>query len=85
MVKVGKIECGFLKLTPLSRISAIAGAVSGVTLSARKPSGTKQDQIVGAWHCPADAAPAASVKRLADSRTIARCMKISPGQNGIRG
>ena len=31
IVKVGNSECGFLKLTPLSRTSAIAGAVCGVT------------------------------------------------------
>ncbi len=47
MVKVGNSECGFLKLTPLSRISAIAGAVSGVTFNARKSVRHEQDQVVG--------------------------------------
>src|SRR5262245_4556313 len=47
IVKVGKIECGFLKLTPLSRISAMAGAVSGVTFSARRPSGTNRIRLRG--------------------------------------
>src|SRR5882724_1026334 len=82
MVKVGKIECGFLKLTPLSRIAAIAGAVSGVTFSARKPSGTNRIRLWGVA-LSADAAPATNVKKLADSSTIARCMKISPGRNGF--
>jgi len=52
-----------LELTPLSRFSAIAGAVSGVTLSARKPSGTNRIRLWGVA-LSADAAPSASVKRL---------------------
>ena len=47
MVKVGNSECGFLKLTPLSRTSAIAGAVSGVTFNARNPSGMNRIRLLG--------------------------------------
>ncbi len=47
MVKVGNSECGFLKLTPLSRTSAIAGADPGVTFSARSPSGMKRIRLRG--------------------------------------
>ena len=76
MVKVGNIECGFLKLTPLSRTSAIAGAVSGATFIARNPSGTNRITLCGVAFC-AEAAPAANVKRLADSSNMARRMKGS--------
>src|SRR5215469_4551919 len=71
VVKVGKIECGFLKLTPLSRTSAIAGAASGVTFSARRPSGTNRIRLWGVA-LAAQAALAANVKRLADSSMTAR-------------
>src|SRR5580704_7999782 len=47
MVKVGNSECGLAKLTPWSRIAAMAGAVSGVTLRARKPSGTNRIKLCG--------------------------------------
>src|SRR6266480_5776165 len=77
MVKVGNSECGFLKLTPLSRTSAMAGAVSGVTFSARKPSGMNRTRLCGVLFC-ADATAAVNVIRLADSSTIARRMNISP-------
>ena len=60
MVKVGNSECEFLKLTPLSRTSAIAGAVCGVTMRPRRPSGTNRIRLRGVAFC-ADAAPA--VKR----------------------
>src|SRR5437764_15119368 len=76
MVKVGNSECGFLKLTPLSRTSAMAGAVSGVTCRARKPSGMNRIRLCGVLFC-ADAPPAASVNRPADSSTIAQRMNIS--------
>src|SRR3974390_2611719 len=72
MVKVGNSECGFLKLTPLSRTSAMAGAVSGVTFSARRPSGMNRMRLCGVALFWADAAPAAKVKILADSRTMVR-------------
>ncbi len=58
MVKVGNSECEFLKLTPLSRTSAIAGAVCGVTMRPRKPSGTNRIRLRGRGVC-ADAEPAA--------------------------
>src|SRR5262249_6617767 len=47
IVNVGNRECEFLKFTALSRISAIEGAVSGVTLSARRPSGTNRIRLRG--------------------------------------
>src|SRR4051812_5584956 len=47
MVKVGNSECEFRKLTPLSRTVDIAGAVSGVTFSARSPSGTNKMRLRG--------------------------------------
>ncbi len=53
IVKVGNSECGFLKLTPLSRTSAIAGAVSGVTFNARNPSGTNRITLWGVAFCAA--------------------------------
>src|SRR6202158_4919065 len=76
MVKVGNSEWGFLKLTPLSRTSAIAGAVSGVTFNARIPSGTNRIILWGALFC-ADATPADSKVRPADSSTVERCIQIS--------
>src|ERR1700722_11660307 len=76
MVNVGNRECGFLKLTPLSRTSAIAGAVSGVTFNARSPSGTNRIRLCGVLFC-ADAAPADSSVSPADRRTNERRMKIS--------
>ena len=46
MVKVGNSECEFLKLTPLSRTSAIAGAVSGVTIRAAQAVRDEQDEVM---------------------------------------
>src|SRR5713101_3338889 len=75
MVKVGNSECGFLKLTPLSRTSAITGAVSGVTFSARNPSGTNRIRLWGALFC-ADATQADSTVRPADSSRIEQRMNF---------
>src|SRR4051794_22525402 len=47
VVKVGNSECEFLKFTPLSRISAIAGAVCGLTMPPRKPSGINRMRLWG--------------------------------------
>src|SRR5215472_535804 len=47
VVKVGNSAWGFLKLTPLSRIAAIVGACSGVTIRARNPSGTNRTTLCG--------------------------------------
>src|SRR6266496_1320614 len=77
MVKVGNSECEFLKLTPLSRISAIAGAVCAVTMRPRRPSGTNRIRLRGLAFC-ADAEPAANAIRLADSNTIVRRIRFSP-------
>src|SRR3569623_838178 len=88
MVKVGNREWGFLKFTPVSRNAAIAGAVSGVTFSARRPSGTNRIKLCGlslaAW--PADdrateTRPAAA--RRSGSETRAR-MKFSQGDEKDR-
>src|ERR1700754_1972696 len=70
MVKVGNSECEFLKLTPLSRTSAIAGAVCGVTMRPRMPSGTNRMRLRGGlfW---ADAGPADNAIRPAESNRIA--------------
>ena len=48
-MKVGNSEWGFLKLTPLSRIAAIVGAVSSDTISARRPSGMKSTTLCGGF------------------------------------
>src|SRR6185295_3952367 len=77
MVKVGNSECEFLKLTPLSRTSAIAGAVCGVTMRPRRPSGTNRIRLRGVAFC-ADASPKASASILADSNTIVRRIRFSP-------
>src|SRR4029078_11649963 len=60
MVKVGNSECGLAKFTPLSRTAAMAGAVSGVTDRARRPSGTNQMRL--RWLC---AARGASYQKIA--------------------
>src|SRR6266702_8020968 len=77
MVKVGNIECGFLKLTPLSRISAMAGAVSGETFSARKPSGTNRIRLCGVALVSAKASPVDIRVRPADSHRRERRMNNS--------
>src|SRR4051812_40667222 len=76
IVKVGNSECEFLKLTPLSRSSAIAGAVCGVTIRPRRPSGTNRIRLRGAlfW---ANAELAASTSA-AHNNTGFRCIQISP-------
>src|SRR6266852_4518610 len=83
MVKVGNSECGFLKLTPLSRTSAIAGAVCGVTIRPRNPSGTNRMRLRGVLFC-ASAVPADSVIRPADNKMIARRIEISPSEANLR-
>src|ERR1700716_630362 len=79
MVKVGNSSCEFLKLTPLSRTSAIAGAVCALTILPRSPSGIKRMRLCGMAFC-AEAALADSVIRLAESSTIARRIRVSPYQ-----
>src|ERR1700712_5189544 len=77
VVKVGNRECEFLKLTPLSRMSAIAGAVCGVTMRPRNPSGTNRIRLCGVafW---ADATPADNSVRPADSSASERRIDFSP-------
>src|SRR5262245_3984276 len=78
MVKVGNSECEFLKLTPLSRRSAMAGAVCGVTILPRRPSGINRIKLRGVAFC-AEARPAVeSVIRLADSNVMARRIWFLP-------
>src|ERR1700722_2683888 len=77
VVKVGNSECEFLKLTPLSRTSAIAGAVCGVTMRPRNPSGTNRMRFLGLSFC-ADAEVANSVVRPTVRNRVARRIKISP-------
>src|SRR5262245_12600415 len=62
VVKVGNSECEFLRLTPLSRTSAMAGAVSGVTESARSPSGTNRMTLFGRGRSAALACSAKTTK-----------------------
>ncbi|MGY4504237.1 hypothetical protein ACVWYH_008194 [Bradyrhizobium sp. GM24.11] len=76
MVNVGNSECEFLKLTPLSRTSAIAGAVSGVIFSARSPSGMNRIRLRGVLFS-AEANPVESTVRPADSNTSERRIEIS--------
>ncbi len=84
MVNVGNSECEFLKLTPLSRTSAIAGAVSGVIFSARNPSGMNRIRLRGVlfW---AEASPLRSpvdkTVSPADSNTSERRIKSLPACN----
>src|ERR1700712_440260 len=79
VVKVGNRECEFLKLTPLSRTSAIAGAVCGVTIRPRNPSGTNRIRLCGVafW---ADATPADNSARPADSSASERRIDFSPSE-----
>src|ERR1700686_1827665 len=83
MVKVGNSECGFLKLTPLSRTSAIAGAVSGVTFNARNPSGMNRIILCGVPFWARDV-PTDSTARPADNSTIERRITISPSEADLR-
>src|SRR5712664_3418108 len=80
MVKVGNSECGFLKLTPLSRTTAIAGAVSGVTIRPRNPSGTNRIKLRGVlfW---AKAVTADKIAKLADRIAIFKRMDSLPRAN----
>src|ERR1700753_4025770 len=82
VVKVGNKECEFLKLTPLSRISAIVGAVCGVTIRPRRPSGTNRIRLwgvlFGADLCCAEARPVESTVRPADSSTSERRITVPP-------
>src|SRR5262245_7783138 len=73
VVKVGKTECGLLKLTPTPRTAAIAGAVSGVTLKARRPSATNRMRLLGRF---ASAASAPLATTMANAN-VSRPLKLS--------
>src|SRR5262249_48734439 len=78
IVKVGNSECEFLKWTPLSRSAAIAGAVCGVTILPRRPSGIKRIKLRGVAFCAAANPAVVSVIRLADNSVMARRISFSP-------
>src|SRR5271154_4130824 len=87
MVKVGNMACGFWKLTPRSRTAAMAGAVSGVTICARSPSGTNRMRLCGG---SASAEPAKPLARIAATRMFRmvrpssnEAHKLAPGQEGF--
>src|SRR6516162_2535669 len=73
VVKVGKTECGFLKLTPTSRTAAMTGAVSAVTLKARRPSATNRRRLLGRF---ASAASAPLATTMANAN-VSRPLKLS--------
>src|SRR5215831_1557559 len=70
VVKVGKTECGFLKLTPTSRTAAMAGAVSAVTLKARRPSATNRMRLLGRFVSAASAPLATTMVNANVSRPL---------------
>src|SRR6266550_3497657 len=70
VVKVGKTECGFLKLTPTSRTAAMAGAVSAVTLKARRPSVTNRMRLLGRFVSAASAPLATTMANANVSRPL---------------
>src|SRR5215472_10593889 len=70
VVKVGKTECGFLKLTPTSRTAAMAGAVSAVTLKARRPSATNRMRLLGRFASAASAPLATTMANTNVSRPL---------------
>src|SRR5882724_1842579 len=76
IVKVGNSECELVKLIPLSRIAAIVGAVSAVTFSARRPSGTNRMTFLG-WLFCAKAADTDNPKSPADRAVINVRIKLS--------
>src|SRR5262245_36615348 len=84
VVKVGKTECGFLKLTPTSRTSAMAGAVSAVTLKARRPSATNRIRLLGRFASAASAPLATTMANANVSRPLNLSdIKSSPLVNTI--
>src|SRR5215471_9572143 len=70
VVKVGKTECGFLKLTPTSRTAAMTGAVSAVTLKARRPSATNRMRLLGRFASAASAPLATTIANANVSRPL---------------
>src|SRR5258708_35370254 len=72
VVKVGKTECGFLKLTPTSRTAAMAGALSAVTLKARRPSGTNRMRLLGRF-----ASASAALAMMMANANVGRVLNFS--------
>src|SRR5215472_6294853 len=70
VVKVGKTECGFLKLTPTPRTAAMTGAVSAVTLKARRPSATNRMRLLGRFASAASAPLATTMANANVSRPL---------------
>src|SRR5262245_37219118 len=84
VVKVGKTECGLLKLTPTPRTAAIAGAVSGVTLKARRPSATNRMRLLGRFASAASAPVATTIANANVSRPLNFSdIKSSPSVSAI--
>src|SRR5215467_8791909 len=84
VVKVGKTECGFLKLTPTSRAAAMTGAVSAVTLKARRPSATNRMRLLGRLASAASAPLATTMANANVSRPLnLGDIKFSPSVSTI--
>src|SRR5215467_14779220 len=84
VVKVGKTECGFLKLTPTSRAAAMTGAVSAVTLKARRPSATNRMRLLGRLASAASAQLATTMANANVSRPLnLGDIKFSPSVSTI--
>src|ERR1700755_1333950 len=83
MVKVGNSECEFLKLTPLSRTSAIAGAVCGVTIRPRNPSGTNRMRFLGLSFCDGAAGANSVVRPRVSNRVARRIKSLHAGKFGV--
>src|SRR5215472_16182243 len=78
------MECEFLKLVPRSRMAAMVGALSPVTLRERNPSGTNRTRLCGLFSCAA--APCSVIVEPAISAIIFKRGDLgSPQQPCIRG
>src|SRR4051794_11345528 len=82
MVKVGNSECEFLKLTPLSRTSAMAGAVCGEVMRPQMPARPERVKLRWEAFC-ADATVAVKIIRLADSNILVRRIRFSPERSSF--
>src|SRR5579871_6463365 len=78
VVKVGYMACEFLKLTPRSRTSAIAGAVSPVTIRPRNPSGTNRMTLCGRWFWANEEAVQTPIRPANNIISKRRIEEISP-------
>src|SRR5262249_28749214 len=75
---------GFLKLTPTSRTAAMTGAVSAVTLKARRPSATNRRRLLGRFASAASAPLATTMANATVSRPLnLGDIKFSPSVSTI--